>query len=279
MLYIVALVVLEFMLSGQSVAATEIHPPGSSATPVSATKIPPPGSSTTPVAAANGSPSVFMEFQLGAASEDPATTIIIYISPSCLHCGKFITEDLSRFLEKFGQEYTIFIRFLLTDKQDVFILNLLHSRARDAAEFYLLYCLFIGNMIKFFDGTSITDEDRAVFAKCTDDGAHVDEALIKYQKQARDKGFEQPDDKEKLMSDGPLQPRLFRIGDGPSQPMHFSIEEIHNSYPDPDRPREQAYMMTYVEYSEEVTKISRTKELSIPFMVQNGTQIKMLPAK
>jgi hypothetical protein len=198
-----------------------------------------------------------MEYQLGNPRAE--REICVYIAPSCVHCGGFINKELSEFLKKNGDTYSVKLRFLLTSKQDLFILKLIQNRTNNIDEHRKMYFSYIKYLSEHFDEIKISKKDEETFAECTDDGEHLDNGLAKYQKAARD-GFESVYDKSRTT---------------------FRLEEIKAAFPDPDGNFEQESIAIYSRWSEEIKNFVKTKnnEIILPLMILNGSLIGKLPRR
>lgn len=64
-------------------------------------------------------------------------TIEIYISPSCLHCGKFVAEDLEKFMKK--HDDGVVLKFLPTSAKDVFIMKIIQNEVKDEKSYFQIY--------------------------------------------------------------------------------------------------------------------------------------------
>lgn len=64
----------------------------------------------------------WMVFTFGYANDDKP--IIVYITPSCLHCGQFLATELDKFLKQYGQRHKVIVKFILSNPDDIFILKL-----------------------------------------------------------------------------------------------------------------------------------------------------------
>ncbi|MDR2074828.1 MAG: hypothetical protein LBP31_01245 [Holosporales bacterium] len=67
-----------------------------------------------------------LEFKFGCETDN--NPVIIYVVPTCLHCGMFLAEDLNKFLKTYGQLHGVVVRFIIPTKKDLFVLKLFYNK-------------------------------------------------------------------------------------------------------------------------------------------------------
>lgn len=98
----------------------------------------------------------WMVFTFGSANNDKP--IIIYVTPSCLHCGQFLVTELDKFLKQYGQQYKVIVKFILSNPDDIFILKLfrnkfLQTKTEPSVKSTVLFDMFntYVNFMEFFN--------------------------------------------------------------------------------------------------------------------------------
>ena len=191
------------------------------------------------------------EILLGCSQDE--SPIYIYISPSCLHCAKFLLEDLNKFLEAKGAIHKVVIRFLPTCAKDVFIMKLMEHKAKALAkekgdisksmyEFYHSFLSYIQHVTKVINSIEATNEQLEMYK-----GSNTDKEMIKYQIAAKTSGL-------------------------------FSDDEIINAIPDPEfkEKYEVTLINSYRDSLEYISKIINSKELDLPLIIKNEIRYKTI---
>lgn len=166
--------------------------------------------------------------------------IDVYISPSCLHCGKFIATDVADFLEKHNNACGITIKFLVTSTKDIFIMKIIQNLTNNAEdEYFKVYKDYIKRVIATINHVNPTQKQKSLYK-----GLKKDPDMIKFQVIASEFGF--------------------------------SDTQIQQAFPNMDEPYEQELIKVYKERASNVSKIIKTKELDLPLMIMNGKILKKL---
>lgn len=55
--------------------------------------------------------------------------ITVYVVPSCHHCVDFLSKDVLSFLDKYGSNICLIVKFIISTPEDVFALKLVANRA------------------------------------------------------------------------------------------------------------------------------------------------------
>lgn len=161
--------------------------------------------------------------------------IDIYVAPTCLHCGSFITEELQRFLGINAQKCFIRIRLLPVSAKDLFIMKLIQSEARDMNGYYMIFINYVKRACATINSIKPTEAQKALYK-----GSTTDSEMIKFQAIASAFGF--------------------------------SDEKIVAAYPNMDADYEIAVIEWYKTVVEVVKQFSHSKELELPLIIQNGTK-------
>jgi hypothetical protein len=174
-----------------------------------------------------------LEIRLGCTKDE--SPIILYVVPSCLHCGKFLAEDVSEFLKQYGGSTAIIVRFIVSEAKDIFILKLFYN--------------------KFLKDVT---EDR--FLK--DRKYNMFWEYVGYMKKAianLPKGMEEPDIKyfKKMAIE-----------------FQFSEEDVNQAEPQKEQDFEKTTVAKSSEFAEHIAEISGTKEIGTPYIVKNDKEIK-----
>lgn len=173
------------------------------------------------------------EIQLGNKDSDDRDIIYIYISPSCLHCGKFLAEDVEKFIKEDNGKHAITIKFLPTSAKDLFIMKLIQNEVKDESGFYMIFKNYIKRVLATINHIRPSKEQLAVYK-----GSKTDEEMIKFQVEAFEFGF----DDSKIIS----------------------------AIPDMDGDYEIEIMKNYKESVQYIADIVGEKELKLPLIVRNG---------
>ena len=165
----------------------------------------------------------------------------VYISPSCLHCGKFISEDLEEFVKKHSDDVKVSIKFLPTSAKDIFIMKLLQNEAQDEISYFTIYKKYIKRAIATINFVKPTEKQKTLFI-----GSNKDPGMIKFQVIASEFGF--------------------------------SDEKILKAFPDPMmvKPFESAVMRVYSDRVNIISKVTNTKQLDLPLIIKNEKIFKNL---
>ena len=167
--------------------------------------------------------------------------IDIYISPSCLHCGQFVAEDLEEFMDKHSAEIKVSIKFLPTSAKDVFIMKLLQNEAQDEKSYFAIYKKYIKRAIATINFVHPNEKQKVLYI-----GSPKDPEMIKFQVVASEFGF--------------------------------SNKKIVEAFPDPqmDKPFESAIMRSYAERVNIISKLINTKQLDLPLIIKDEKVLKNL---
>jgi hypothetical protein len=174
-----------------------------------------------------------MEFSLGQPSENP---IIVYVVPSCFHCGLFLAEKLSPFLIEHGQRHNAKVRFIVTTPKDIFIMKLFFNMFENDK------CTMFWKVIDLLK--------RAV-------------ATIKAVKPTRKQW--------KLCKDSELV-KLCAV----AQEFGFSFDEVKAALPVEGGATELALLTRGAKYAAEIFEVSGKAEIETPCILQNGRLIQSL---
>lgn len=180
----------------------------------------------------------YMEIEFGDTKD--SSPIYVYVSPSCLHCSKFLLEDLEKFLKKFGAVCKVVVRFLPISAKDLFILKLIQSKSKDSNEFYLIFTNYMKRSIATIGSVKPSAEQKEKYI-----GSKKDPEMIKYQVIAKEFGF--------------------------------TDEEIVNAYPDIEGDIEKSMMNTYSGFSEQITDVLESKDITLPLLIRDNKKIDSLP--
>lgn len=165
--------------------------------------------------------------------------IEIYISPSCLHCGKFIAEDLENFLKNHDDE--VVLKFLPTSAKDIFIMKIIQNETKDPKSYFEIYKNYIKRAIATINFVNPTKEQIDKYK-----GSKKDPEMIKFQVVASEFGF--------------------------------SDKKIIAAFPDTEMtaPFERSIMLAYSQNLKMIYKLVDTKELDLPLIAKSGKRFKTL---
>ena len=181
-----------------------------------------------------------LDLMLGnPAHNNDENRIDIYVAPTCLHCGKFITEDLQNFLDKNSNNCCIRIRLLPVSAKDLFVMKLIQREARDMNGYYMIYLNYVKRASATFSSIKPTEAQKSLYK-----GSTTDPEMIKFQAIASAFGF--------------------------------SDEKIVMAYPNMDADYEIAVMEWYKTVVEVVKQFSKGKELELPLIIRNGIKYNSL---
>ncbi|MDR0942559.1 MAG: thioredoxin domain-containing protein, partial [Holosporales bacterium] len=125
---------------------------------------------------------VITEVSLG--NKQAKNKIYVYIAPSCLHCGKFVVEDVEEFIRKNGQDCCVVIKLIPTSAKDIFIMKLIQKEAKDQDDYFKIFRNYIKRTLATINYITPTKEQIALFK-----GSKEDEEMIKFQVVASEFGF------------------------------------------------------------------------------------------
>lgn len=177
------------------------------------------------------------EIHLG--NKDLKNPTYIYISPSCLHCAKFIVEDLEKFLAKNQDNNHIVIKFLPVSAKDIFIIKLINNETQNENLFYRIFKDYIKRILAKINQITPTDEQLELFK-----GSKQDPEMIKFQIGASDFGFSQ--------------------------------DKILNAYPKMKNSFEKVLMNEYSKIAKQLSQILDSKEINLPLIVKEDKVYKNL---
>lgn len=179
------------------------------------------------------------EISFGNTNKQGQEDIVIYISPSCLHCGKFLDEEFTPFLKKNKNDFFIQIKFLPSSAKDLFIMKLIQAEARDQNGYYIIFTNFIKRVIATIDNTVPTKEQQEMYL-----GSETDQQMLKYQVIASEFGFED--------------------------------RKIQNAYPNMESIFEQAIINWYKSELQKIKSSVKTKAIDLPLIIyKNQTYINL----
>lgn len=167
-------------------------------------------------------------------------TVEVYISPSCLHCGQFIINELKDFVDEHGNDADIVVKFLPVSAKDIFIMKLIQNESSgDEKLYFAIYQNYIKRAIATINYIKVTDDQRKLFK-----GSRKDSEMIKFQVLASEFGF-------------------------PSA-------KIVAAYPDQNmtEPFERAILLAYSAAVKKVSALLNSKELDLPLVVSGNRVLK-----
>ncbi len=165
--------------------------------------------------------------------------IYIYIAPSCLHCARFIIEDLEKFLDKNENNRHIIIKLLPASAKDIFIIKLLNNETQDENLFFLIFKNYIKRILTTINQISPTDEEQLLFK-----GSKKDPEMIKFQVGAHEFGF--------------------------------SEDKIQKAYPIMKGKFELSLLNDYLKTIKYLSSISDSKEINLPLIINKDKVYKNL---
>lgn len=174
----------------------------------------------------------------GAKPADNITTINIYISPTCLHCAKFIVEDLEEFLKN-NDKFHVIINFLPASAKDIFIIKLINKETHDEKLFFSIFKNYIKRILATINSIKPSDEQLDLFK-----GSKSDPEMIK------------------------LQVGAYEFG--------FSEAKVINAYPKMKEEFERAILEDYPKTATYLSDILGIKEIDLPLIVINDKAYKSL---
>ncbi len=162
-------------------------------------------------------------------TENKDDFIMLYISPSCLHCLEFIANKFEPFLEQ-NKKAHVKIKFLTTSAKDVFILKVLNKFTHDQSKFFITFKNFSKRVLATINSLSPTEEQKVLFK-----GSDSDPDMIKFQ----------------LVS--------FNFG--------FSEQQVVDAYPNMDEKFECKLLSEYKKDVQTIASILNRKELDLPLIM------------
>ena len=181
---------------------------------------------------------VITEVSFGT-EEDDDFPVIVYISPSCIHCGKFVVGDFKSFVKQHKHAHRIILRFLPTSAKDIFIMKIIQNEVKDADGFFIVFENYIKRCLATINHTNPTKEQEEKFK-----GSKVDPDMIKFQVIASDFGF--------------------------------SDKKIINAIPDVDEQYEIKLIKSYGEFVESISDTVDTKNIDLPLIMKGDKVLKTL---
>lgn len=181
--------------------------------------------------------SVITEIHFGVP--EAKDKIEIYISPSCLHCGKFVAEELEAFVKK--HKKAVILKFLPTSAKDIFIMKIIQNEQQDEKSYFEIYKNYIKRAIATINFVNPTKEQIEKYR-----GSNKDPEMIKFQVIASEFGF--------------------------------SDQKIIAAFPDQNMTEsfERSVMLAYSKNIKAIHKIVDTKELDLPLIAKCGKRFKSL---
>lgn len=181
--------------------------------------------------------SAISEIYLG--NKTSKNKIKIYISPSCLHCGKFLVEDVDEFLKKNNEKVKIIVKLLPASAKDIFIMKLIQNESKDENGYFAILKNYIMRVLATINYITPSESQISMFK-----GSKTDPEMIKFQVEASEFGF--------------------------------SDEKIIKAFPDMDQLFEKTIMKRYAKSVKFISKILDSKELNLPLIVKEKKVCKTL---
>lgn len=177
-----------------------------------------------------------MEIPIG--NEEASEDLEIYVSPSCLHCGRFLSEDVEEFLKKNTEAGTV-LKFLPTSAKDIFIMKLIQNEAPERRQYFAIFKNYIKRALATIDRVEPTKEQVENYR-----GSKTDPEMIKFQVVASEFGF--------------------------------SDKKIIAAFPNMKGKFEKQVIAEYKKKTKKVSKLLKSKELDLPLIVRHGKVVKKL---
>jgi hypothetical protein len=177
--------------------------------------------------------------EISFGQKNDSNSISVTVSPSCMHCAKFIADEFEEFVKKTKDKYGVKVRFLPTSLTDVFIMKLIQNKAKDENGFFLIFKNYAKRAYATVNRIKPTDKQRELF-----NGSRSDSEMLKFQVVASDFGF--------------------------------SDEEIVHAIPDMDAPYEVKLMKYYRQEAERIRALLSEKEVSFPIIFRGNTKFDFL---
>jgi hypothetical protein len=177
--------------------------------------------------------------QLHLGNKKSKKVILVYISPTCLHCGKFLIEDIDEFMKRDKNDADIIIKFLPISAKDIFVMKLIQSEAKSENEYLLIFTNYMKRVLATINYSNPTQEQIKLFK-----GSKIDSEMIKFQVIASDFGF--------------------------------SNAKIVNSTPNMSAPFEKRLVEYYTSEAKSISKILKANELDLPLIIKSGELYKNL---
>jgi hypothetical protein len=177
-----------------------------------------------------------LEFKFGC--ETDRDPIVVYVVPSCLHCVTFLVEDLDKFLKEYGQLHGVVVRFIIPTKKDIFIIKLFYNE-------------FLSQ-----DWENKAKEYQTNKYKMYWQYVDYVKRVI-----ATSKSSEDPDLEEfkKIAID-----------------FKFNKEDVKKAEPNPEGNFEKEIVAKSADYTGNVARISKSEEISTPYITKEGKELKSL---
>ena len=181
--------------------------------------------------------SIITNIHLG--KKDAKNKIKIYIAPSCLHCGKFLVEDVKEFLKENSENVEVIVKLLPASAKDIFIMKLIQNESKDENGYFAILKNYIMRVLATINYISPTESQKNMFK-----GSKTDPEMIKFQVEASEFGF--------------------------------SDEKIIKAFPNMDQDFEKTIMKRYAKSVKFISKILQSKELDLPLIIKNKKIYKTL---
>ena len=188
-----------------------------------------------------------IELVIGNQDKENKSNIYqVFISPSCMHCLQFLTEDIENFTK--NNDNCVSIKFILNGTKDFFILKLMNNYAKTQQDYDKAFKNAFINYSKFviakFDNTKISEKIKKLLPNIKD------EEILKYATLAQD--FKFSDEDIKLATE-------FR----------YNNNEKHKKNTDEDDIFERILISHYTENVELIESKSESKEIVLPIIIKN----------
>ncbi|MDR3031471.1 MAG: hypothetical protein LBU35_03760 [Holosporales bacterium] len=164
--------------------------------------------------------------------EEDLEPIIIYVSPSCLHCATFIVDELEAFIESNKNKHKFILKFLPISAKDVFIMKVIQNEIKDEDGFFLIFKNYAKRCLATINNIRPTARQEELFK-----GSKNDPEMIKFQVAALEFGF--------------------------------SEKKIVAAIPDMDGDYERKLMDFYGTVVEGISDMLENKDVNLPLIVKN----------
>jgi hypothetical protein len=177
-----------------------------------------------------------LEFKFGYETDN--NPIIVYIVPTCLHCGMFLAEDLDKFLKTYGQLHGVIVRFIIPTKKDLFILKLFYNK-------------FLNYNWKSREGKYKENKYKMYWQ------------YVDYVKKiiATAKNRQDPDIKD-------LKKIALEFG--------FSEQDLKDAEPNPEGKYEKQIIAKSADYTQQIAEISESEEIKTPCIIKGEEELEDL---
>lgn len=171
--------------------------------------------------------------------------IEIYISPSCIHCAQFLSENLEEFVQKHNNECLIKVILLPVEAKDFFIMKLIQAESKNTCDYYRIFSNYMKRVVACIGNIKNPTEEQKQLYK----GYNTNSNMIKYQLIAKDFGF--------------------------------SDEKIISAIPNMDEDYELAIVEYYKSTVQEIFEklqldTKNNVELDVPLIIYNGKMYKTI---